>query len=124
MSQSLCSCCVRLQRPALIPDMRKGANMLVRAACVRCHGTKCPLLTAFFLFSLSSEVVTNLSNNHWTICPIVIGFLRSCHNTSNICSSKSHFVQPNVLCPAPAVPAVPTFWTPVGRFDYWFYKVW
>ena len=31
---------------------------------------------------------------------------------SNICSSKSHFVQPNVVCPAPAVPAVPTFWTP------------
>ena len=28
---------------------------LVRAACVRCHGTKCPLLTAFFslLSSLS-----------------------------------------------------------------------
>ena len=24
--------------------------LLVRAACVRCHGTKCPLLTAFFLF--------------------------------------------------------------------------
>jgi hypothetical protein len=30
--------------------------------------------------------------------------------------SKSHFVQPNVVCPAPAVPAVPTFWTP----DYWY----
>ena len=26
-------------------------RMLVRAACVRCHGTKCPLLTAFFLLS-------------------------------------------------------------------------
>ena len=25
---------------------------LVWAACTRCHGTKCPLLTAFFLFSL------------------------------------------------------------------------
>ena len=25
----------------------------VRAACVRCHGTKCPLLTAGFFFSLS-----------------------------------------------------------------------
>jgi hypothetical protein len=25
---------------------------------------------------------------------------------------KSHFVQPNVVCPAQAVPAVPTFWTP------------
>ena len=24
--------------------------ILVRAACVRCHGTKCPLLTVFFLF--------------------------------------------------------------------------
>jgi hypothetical protein len=31
---------------------------------------------------------------------------------SNIFSSKSHFVQPNVVCPAPAVPAVPTFCTP------------
>ena len=31
---------------------------------------------------------------------------------SNIFSSKSHFVQPNVVCPAPAVPAVPTFWSP------------
>ena len=28
---------------------------LVRAACVRCHGTKCVLLTAFF-FSLSAWV--------------------------------------------------------------------
>ena len=34
-------------------------NKLVRAACVRCHGTRCPLLTALFLF-LSSEVVTFL----------------------------------------------------------------
>jgi hypothetical protein len=32
---------------------------------------------------------------------------------SNIFSSKSHFVHPNVVCPAPAVPAVPTFWSPV-----------
>ena len=31
---------------------------------------------------------------------------------SNICSSISHFVQPNMVCPALAVPAVPTFWTP------------
>ena len=31
---------------------------------------------------------------------------------SNIFSSKSHFVQQNVVCPAPVVPAVPTFWTP------------
>ena len=28
-----------------------GMELLVRAACVRCHGTKCTLLTAFF-FSL------------------------------------------------------------------------
>ena len=28
-------------------------TILVRAVCVRCHGTKCPLLTAFFLSSLS-----------------------------------------------------------------------
>jgi hypothetical protein len=37
---------------------------------------------------------------------------------SNTFSSKSHFVQPNVVCPAPAVPAVPavpTFWTPALR---------
>ena len=26
--------------------------LLVRAACVRCHATKCPLLTAFFSLSL------------------------------------------------------------------------
>jgi hypothetical protein len=31
---------------------------------------------------------------------------------SVIFSSKSHFVQPNVVCPAPAVPVVPTFCTP------------
>jgi hypothetical protein len=29
-----------------------------------------------------------------------------------ISSSKSHFVQPNAVCPAPAVPAVQTFWNP------------
>ena len=29
-------------------------TVLVRAACVRCHGTKCPLLTAFFLSLLFS----------------------------------------------------------------------
>jgi hypothetical protein len=29
--------------------------------------------------------------------------------------SKSHFVQPNVVCPAPVVPAVPTFWTPASN---------
>ena len=33
---------------------------------------------------------------------------------SNIFSSKSHFVQPNVVCLAPAVAAVPTFWSPVA----------
>jgi hypothetical protein len=32
--------------------------------------------------------------------------------------SKSHFVQLNVVCPAPAVPAVPTFWTPGGGAKY------
>ena len=26
--------------------------MLVRAACMRCHGTKCPLFTLFFSLSL------------------------------------------------------------------------
>ena len=26
--------------------------ILARGACMRCHGTKCPLLTAFFFFSL------------------------------------------------------------------------
>ena len=34
---------------------------------------------------------------------------------SNIFPSTSHFVQPNVVCPAPAVPAVPTFWSPGHR---------
>ena len=33
-------------------------------------------------------------------------------------SSKSHFVQPNVICPAPAVPAVPTFWTPDQNLSF------
>ena len=28
--------------------MYESMLILVRAACVRCHGTKCPLLTAFF----------------------------------------------------------------------------
>ena len=45
-------------------SMIKVSNILVRAACMRCHGTKCPLLTAFFFFSFSlsssSEVVTFL----------------------------------------------------------------
>jgi hypothetical protein len=36
---------------------------------------------------------------------------------SNICSSKSYFVQPNVVCPAPAVPAVPTFCTPAMNIN-------
>ena len=34
---------------------------------------------------------------------------------SNILSSKSHFVQPNLVCPLPAVPAVPTFWTMMDK---------
>ena len=33
------------------------------------------------------------------ICPIIF-------------SSKSHFVQPNVVSPVLMLPAVPTFWTP------------
>ena len=33
---------------------------LVRAACVCCHGTKCPLLTAFFLSFFLSTCVTFL----------------------------------------------------------------
>ena len=31
---------------------------LVRAACVRCHGTKCPLLTAFFFFSPGALLIS------------------------------------------------------------------
>ena len=42
---------------------------LFRAACVRCHGTKCPLLTAFVL-SLLSTRVTFLRRG----CPIVLKF--------------------------------------------------
>ena len=69
---------------------------------------------------------------HWTMCQIIIGqcVQLSLDNVSNnhvnvrqdffalaiICPKnilyKSHFVQPNVVCPAPAVPAVPTFCTP------------
>ena len=52
-------------------------NMLVRAACMHCHETKCPLLTAFFLFSLSfflslcpgyfflKEVLSHTKNKIW-----------------------------------------------------------
>jgi cell division protein FtsW (lipid II flippase) len=32
-------------------------DKLARAACVRCHGTKCPLLTALFLFFLSAGLL-------------------------------------------------------------------
>ena len=31
-----------------------SVSTLVRVNCMRCHGTKCPLLTVFFLFLLSS----------------------------------------------------------------------
>ena len=41
--------------------------LLVRAACVRCHETKCPLLTAFFSILLS-EVVTFLPEG------VIVGF--------------------------------------------------
>ena len=76
---------------------------------------------------------------HWTMCQIIIGqcVQLSLDNVSNnhfnvrkdffalaiICKKKlhkSHFVQPNVVCPAPAVPAVPTFCTPaqeLGQHD-------
>ena len=40
-----------------VPPQEVGSllsHMLARAACVRCHGTKCPLLTAFFFFLSSS----------------------------------------------------------------------
>ena len=33
-------------------------------------------------------------------------------------SSESHFVQPNVICPAPAVQAVPTFCRPADSIGY------
>ena len=41
---------------------------------------------------------------------------------SNIFSSKSHFVQPNVVCLAPAVPAVPTFCTPDEQHSFHFFR--
>ena len=46
-----------------INNMKKKSKgiirrILVRAACVRCHGTKCPLLTAFS--SLSSFSLLHL----------------------------------------------------------------
>ena len=44
-------------------------NILARVACVRGHGTKCPLLIAFFLSLLSlSEVVTFLPEG------VIVGF--------------------------------------------------
>ena len=52
-------------------------------------------------------------NNHWTICPIIMSeWDKICHHMSNIFSSKFPFVQPKMFCPAPAVPAVPTFCSP------------
>ena len=44
-------------------DYRRNVWKLARAVCVRCHGTKCPLLTAFFL--LPSGNVTSLRNFAW-----------------------------------------------------------
>ena len=42
---------------------------LARAACMRCHGTKCPLLTAFFLsFFFSSPTLTFLPEG------VIVGF--------------------------------------------------
>ena len=44
--------------------------ILVRAACVRCHGTKCPILAAFFLFFFF------LLTNSLTFLPegVIVGF--------------------------------------------------
>ena len=50
---------------------RKTNRKLVWATCVRCHGTKCPLLTGFFFFlylSLSSASVSFLPEG------VIIGF--------------------------------------------------
>ena len=62
------------------------------------------------------ESLDNVSNNHVRlrqdffaldiICPICF-------------PSKSHFVQPNVVCLAPAVPAVPTFWSPASQSQHY-----
>ena len=51
-----------------LPYRAPFLNCVNGPACVCCQGTKCPLLTAFFLFSLSSEVVTFLPEG------VIIGF--------------------------------------------------
>jgi hypothetical protein len=45
--------------------------ILARAACVRCHGTKCPLLMALFLFLSSFRRVTFLPEG------VIVGFKNS-----------------------------------------------
>ena len=49
----LCFLLFRVLGKCLHVAMQPHAVKLVRAACVRCHGTKCPLLTALFLFLFS-----------------------------------------------------------------------
>ena len=43
--------------------------MLVRATCMHCHGTKCPILTAFFLylFLLLFASLTFLQEGFWNL---------------------------------------------------------
>ena len=58
-------------------------------------------------------ILDNLSNNHWTNVSNHVRVRQDFFAPAIICPtfllSKSHFVQPYEVCPAPAVP---TFWTP------------
>ena len=49
--------------------------LLVRAACMHSHGTKCQLLTAFFLFISSSDTLTFLQVVMGTKCPHFPGLM-------------------------------------------------
>ena len=51
-----------------IPFNKNVSGILVRAACVHCQGTKCPLLTAFFLSFFLSPTLTFLQEG------FIVGF--------------------------------------------------
>ena len=56
---------------------------LVQAACVRCHETKCPLLTALFLFISSSFFLSFFLSTSLTFLPegFIVGFWSHHKNT-------------------------------------------
>jgi hypothetical protein len=53
-------------------------------------------------------------SNFLNVPTLVLFYFYGFPNMTNIFSSKSYFVQPDEVCLAPAVQAVPTFCTPAG----------